>query len=205
MLLASLSKMVVMLENRIKEVRKAKGITLETLADATGFSVSYLNRMESGERNISLVNLNKIAGALRINAIELLSEGAQMVAIVGYVGAGQEVYPVDDYPIGEGLDKISAPSGLGDIVAVIIRGNSMSPRYDDGDIVFYKRDLVAPVELIGKECVVRLPDGRMFVKKLLRGADPGTLTLFSHNAPPLENQVVEWAAPVVWVDRTQPG
>jgi hypothetical protein len=49
---------------------------------------------------------------------------------------------------------------------------------------------------------VKLTDGRTFVKVLKR-ATKTTATLGSHNAPDIENVRVEWAAPVLWVKRSQ--
>lgn len=58
--------------NRIKIVRKERGLTLDDLAEKTGLSVSYVQRMENGERNLSMKNLNKIAGALEVAPAELI-------------------------------------------------------------------------------------------------------------------------------------
>ena len=49
---------------------------------------------------------------------------------------------------------------------------------------------------IGRECVIKLADGRLFVKELRRGEN-GRFTLFGWNSPLIENVAVEWAAPVL--------
>ena len=49
--------------NRIAEIRKAKDVKIEDLAEKTGLSVSYLSRMATGGRNVSIKNLEKIATA----------------------------------------------------------------------------------------------------------------------------------------------
>ena len=112
---------------------------------------------------------------------------------VGYVGAGAEVIPVDDHAIGGGLEEVDIPE---DAVWVIVRGDSMYPRYFDNEFLFYVRDQRSPAELVGRECVVRLEDGRMYVKVLRKGVD-GLFNLESWNGPTIENKAVEWAAPVV--------
>ena len=81
-------------------------------------------------------------------------------------------------------------------MVVIVRGTSMHPRYRDGERLFYIKTDQPPAELIGLECVVKLEDGRIYVKDLEKGQD-GLFDLVSHNAPTLRNQAVEWAAPVL--------
>jgi transcriptional regulator with XRE-family HTH domain len=57
----------------VKELRSAKGITQEQLAELSGLSRQYIGDVERGTRNISLVNINKIASALQITLSELLN------------------------------------------------------------------------------------------------------------------------------------
>lgn len=52
--------------NRIRELRELAGKTLESLAAEADMSVSYLSRLETGERNLSLKTMGKIAAALRL-------------------------------------------------------------------------------------------------------------------------------------------
>jgi transcriptional regulator with XRE-family HTH domain len=62
-----------MLKNRISELRKAKGIGLEELAERAGLSPGYVSLMASGARNISLKNLEKLATALECHPEELFT------------------------------------------------------------------------------------------------------------------------------------
>jgi len=58
--------------NRIREVRKRRGLSLEQLEEVTGISTSYLSRMEAGKRNVSVKNLELIAKALHTQPAQLL-------------------------------------------------------------------------------------------------------------------------------------
>jgi phage repressor protein C with HTH and peptisase S24 domain len=113
------------------------------------------------------------------------------------------VYPIDDHIPGAGLDNIEPPPGeAGNIVAVIVRGASMYPSYNDGDIIFYRREDATPEDtFIGRECVVRLTDGRMLLKRVIHGSRRGRYVLVSHNAPEITDVEIDWAAPVRWVKR----
>lgn len=125
-------------------------------------------------------------------------EPPRKINVLGYVGAGAEIFTFDDHAMGAGLEEIDAPPGSSeDAVAVIVRGDSQSPIYEDGDVLVYSRQL-PPDEMIGRRSVVGLPDGRRFVKTILPGVE-GQFTLSSANASPMLNIPVEWAAPIDWV------
>ena len=49
---------------RIKQLRKAKLISQEQLALLSGLDRTYVNSVENGRRNISIVNINRLAIAL---------------------------------------------------------------------------------------------------------------------------------------------
>lgn len=57
----------------IRELRYAKGITQEDLAELSGLSRQYIGDVERGTRNISLVNIGKIAKAFKITLSELFN------------------------------------------------------------------------------------------------------------------------------------
>jgi len=57
--------------SRIRETRKAKGISQEKLGDLAGLHRTYIGAIERGEQNVSVDNIAKIAKALKIKASEL--------------------------------------------------------------------------------------------------------------------------------------
>lgn len=51
-----------MYQNRMKEIRREKGITLTAIASATGISIGYLSHLEKGTRkNPSIKMMDKIS------------------------------------------------------------------------------------------------------------------------------------------------
>jgi transcriptional regulator with XRE-family HTH domain len=58
---------------RIRELRVARKVSQESLADDAGLHRTYMGSVERGERNISLENIVRIARALHVPPDELLS------------------------------------------------------------------------------------------------------------------------------------
>lgn len=58
---------------RMREIRKLKGLSQESLALSCYLDRTYIGGVERGERNISLVNIHKIATALGVNVKELFN------------------------------------------------------------------------------------------------------------------------------------
>ena len=58
--------------NRLRELRQAKGVSQEALADLAGLHRTYVSSVERGERNISLQNIDRLAAALEVSLAELM-------------------------------------------------------------------------------------------------------------------------------------
>lgn len=192
---------------RLKLARERKG--LKTAADAAralGVPYGTYSGHESGSRGIKDDDIVRYAKAFRVSpgwlAFGTGEAGSRAVGVIGYVGAGTEVYFVDDHALGAALDEVEVPADVAEsAVAVKVRGDSMFPVYHDGDVIVYDRvyEGKAIRDVVGLECVVRVADGRTFIKRIERGSTPGAWTLFSHNAATMPDMVLEWAAPVSWV------
>jgi transcriptional regulator with XRE-family HTH domain len=58
---------------RMRELRKQKGLSQEALALACDLDRTYIGGVERGERNISLINIYKISEALGVGAKDLFN------------------------------------------------------------------------------------------------------------------------------------
>jgi transcriptional regulator with XRE-family HTH domain len=193
--------------NRIREIRKSKGLTIEELAEETGLSVSYTGRLEKGERRLSVDLLDRFAKALDVSAQDLLpsspSKASNVVAVMGRIGAGAEISPEEEQIPPEGLYEIETPFPLpDDAIAFEVHGESMWPRYDDGDIIICYRQGIVADEVLGWEAAVKTATGQRYLKRVLRGADAGTFDLESHNAPPIRSVQLVWVAAIQSVIRS---
>jgi transcriptional regulator with XRE-family HTH domain len=63
---------LVKLGDNIRRARKQKGYSQEAFADIAGFSRSYYTEIETGKRNISVLNLIKIMEPLNVKPDEII-------------------------------------------------------------------------------------------------------------------------------------
>jgi hypothetical protein len=193
--------------DRLKQAREQKGFdSAQEFADAFGFHAVTYRAHENGTRNFNLRKAAEYAKKLSVDAYWLV-DGKVPVApkdaktpVVGYIGAGAEVFAIDDHAKGAGMDEVPAPQdATGHEVAVIVRGDSMYPAYSDGDVLYYDGHEDTMDKALGRECAVKLEDGRILVKMVNRGSALHQYTLTSHNAPPIQDVRIEWAARIRWV------
>lgn len=59
---------------RVRALRRKRGLSQESLAHAAALDRTYIGGVERGERNISLLNIHTIARALRVPVKDLFSE-----------------------------------------------------------------------------------------------------------------------------------
>jgi len=57
--------------NKIKDFRKKQDLSQDKLAKLSGLDRTYINSVENGRRNISIVNLEKIAIALKVKITKI--------------------------------------------------------------------------------------------------------------------------------------
>ncbi len=191
------------MELKIQKLREQYGWTQAELAETSGLSRSYIAAIENKniDKSPSMEASMKLARALNVRIGELFDD-AKPIAIAGKVGAGAKVPLVDAYAKGEGLYRVACPfelSSSASIVGVEVEGDSMTPVYKDGDVLFYSRDTVGiPTEAIGAICVCEDSNGDGWVKHVKPGSEPGKFHLISLN-PLVDNMfdvVLKWAAPV---------
>jgi transcriptional regulator with XRE-family HTH domain len=56
---------------KIRELRKTRGFSQESFADEVGLDRTYMGGIERGERNLTTINLIRIAKALKVEVGEL--------------------------------------------------------------------------------------------------------------------------------------
>jgi len=60
--------------DRVREIRKEKGLSQEELSFKADLHRTYIGMIERAEKNITLVNIEKIANALEVSINDLFNE-----------------------------------------------------------------------------------------------------------------------------------
>ena len=164
--------------NRIRDIRKAKGLTLADLAAACdpATTAQTIGRLETGTRQLSLAWMNRIAAALEVDPASLMraetGQGAQIVAELVAAGAQALTAPRAAVLPSELAETPDAPAPL--VLAV----SESVGEYRPGDLVWLRQ--LAPDETqsaINRDCLVPRPGGRFAFGRLIdrRGTLVGLL------------------------------
>lgn len=186
----------------IETEMKAKGFSRRSLSAAAEMSESAVRDVLTRVDNPGIGTLRRIAEALEM-PVDRLTGAVAMVPILGSIGAGGEVlFSTDpDAELNGDLPVVPRPPlTVGRLMALVVEGSSMLPKYEAGEIIYVRRDHdgVMP-EYLNRYCAVRTAEGGTFLKILSPGSEPERYNLRSLNAPDMENVEVVWASPVLFV------
>lgn len=63
---------LILFGKNVQRLRKSKGLSQEQLAEIAGLHRTYIGMIERAEKNITLINIEKIAVALNVKLTDLL-------------------------------------------------------------------------------------------------------------------------------------
>ena len=141
----------------------------------------------------------------------------EKICITGSMGKEAEITTIAP-DANNGLD---CPPGfsVANLKALRVDSDAMLPVFQSGWIIYYSTgnmgvepgigDWQVPynqpikgeafAEFIGKPCVVKLTDGRMFLRTLKRGSVPDKFNLIAYNAEEISDASIESVAKIVFI------
>jgi repressor LexA len=169
------------------------GKTKSGLAAHLGLRNSAITEILQGMRTVKADELPRIVEYLELDR----------VPVVGRIGAGGTIEPDYEQVVADELGTVRVPIALpGELVAFEVKGESMKPRYDAGDVVVVWAEQKRATETFyGEEAAVRTRDGRRYLKRVTQGRTRAHVTLTSWNARPIENVKLEWIGEIYLVIR----
>jgi transcriptional regulator with XRE-family HTH domain len=177
--------------SRVREVRRAKGLTLLDVAERCDppTTAQTIGRLETGTRTLSLGWLNRIAKALGVDASELVQlPDQQELPVAAHLGADGAHAPSK-------ADVMVAPRLLGGMIG--LRVIDSIGDYRRGDEIWCEQIAAEHfVEALNCDVLVPRPAGRFLFGRLL-GREDGKLHLLPLAAG-ARQQVV---ADPVWIGR----
>jgi repressor LexA len=174
-----------MLDVRLIERGLAKpGKTKGGLAAAMGVRPGAVSEILAGIRLIKASEIAPIIEYLELNS----------VPIMGRVGAGASIEPEHEQVPPEGLGEVELPFPISEeTIAFEVSGDSMLPKYENGDIIVVYREQRHPLSsFYGEEAAVRLKTGERYLKTIERGQSSGQVNLTSFNAKPIAGVRLDW-------------
>ena len=181
--------------NNLKVLRDGRGWSQDEAAAALGTTRNQYAKLEGGSRRLSDKWIKRAADAYGIDPGDVVTDKRNAVPVAGYVGAGSEAHFYSD---AQGpFDEVPAPEDATErTVAVEVHGESLGPFFSGWLVYFDDRRSPVTDDLIGRLCVVGLDDGRVLVKKLLRGRGGRGFELHGQFGEPIATADVLWAASV---------
>ena len=170
--------------NNIRKYRKMKGMTLQELGDKVGMTRSAISKYELDRIPIKNNVLEKIAQALNVSPLTLMGWDTEEDALgtdtveVDNLGAVAGGIPVD--AIEDRCNKFSITEALartGQFATFEIKGNSMSPKINDGDTVLVKYQ---PMVDSGDVAILYMHDYQVTCKKVFF-LDDGKVKIQAYN------------------------
>lgn len=147
---------------RIRDVRKAKGLTLEQVGALCNppTTAQTIGRLETGTRTVSVNWLNRIAQAMGVTSIDLVAIPGQsevpVAALLGPDGARAPTRPL----------AFPAPMAADGMVGVHV--NASIGDYRSGDAIWCRR--IAPPDFAGalnRDILLPRPAGRFLFGRLI--------------------------------------
>jgi len=171
--------------NRLKEARKARGLTQVQVARHMGIGQSGYSDWERGNVKLDSGSLARVAELFDCSVDWLLGRDALpentrpytrgvRIPVLGTVVAGIPLEAVQDIVDYEEIDgKLAA---TGEFFALLVRGSSMEPRFVEGDTVIVRRQ---PDVESGEIAIVFVNGDEATMKKVLK--QPNGITLIAFN------------------------
>lgn len=186
---------------RLKQLRKSRKLTQADLAKLLNVAQSTVGNWESGTREPDVEMIRRIADAIGIpverffseakdstpehsNTVQLAQTGVRMIPLYESAAAGFGAY-ANSTAVGCVPCYIESEWEAENSIAVKIKGDSMYPKIEDGDIVIICKDMGYED---GKIVVARIDEDDAVVKRLR--LYPSKLVLESIN-PEYQDRVFE--------------
>lgn len=193
-----------MFKIKLKELREKSNLSQQKFADALGISQGTVGNWESGIREPNFKTMNKIAAFFNVSIDELINNNSTpskgiKIPVLGKVQAGIPIEAVEDIIDYEEITPEMASTG--DYFGLVVKGDSMEPRFIEGDVVIVRKQSTAEtgdivIALVnGDEATIKklkyIKDGIMLVP-----LNPAYETMF-YDKDDIENKPVSIIGKVV--------
>lgn len=184
--------------NRIRALRQERGYSMQDLAGKIGTSRSQIDKLEKGERRLTLEWMQRLAKGLGCNVNDIFAGSDQKsespalmpgaiplppqslqkdLPVIGSARGGIHGFFFDNGRVNEYVVRAVNLTSVPNAFAVYVVGDAMEPRFFAGELLY-----INPNRPLSKDCfvVVEMQDGQGLVKQFVR-QDDQTITLRQFN------------------------
>lgn len=153
----------------LKAARLRKKMTQAEVAELLSVAKSTYSLYETGRREPDVMKIKKLTEILEVSGNDLLGipRSGKRVPVVADVAAG---IPLSTWEDVIGWEEIESKAG--DFFALRIKGDSMSPKIQDGDVVVVRSQ---PDAETGDIVIAKVNGDESCCKRLIKSADGITL------------------------------
>lgn len=129
-----------MFKDKLVELRKARGLTQQELAKYTGLNRTRISNYELGIREPNLTIQLKLADFFNVTLDCLMdreNNSNNIIPVFGRVVAGIPLEAIEEIIDYEEIPQSMARNG--EYFALQIKGNSMEPKFSEGDVVIVRK------------------------------------------------------------------
>ncbi len=185
--------------NRVRELRLAKSLSQEQLAEKIGLTKQAISQYERGERNPSMTVLDALCDFFNVSSDYLLgkdsvtlrfvgkdeidkleSKSCVRVPVLGRVAAGIPIDAIEDVLDWEEIPEMMAATG--EFFGLRIKGDSMQPRIAEGDVVIVRSQ---PDAESGDVVIVQVNGDHATCKRIIKHNTGISLVSFNPVYPPI--------------------
>lgn len=173
--------------NRLREIRRSRNLTQKQVADYLGIAQQSYRRYEVVDiKTISPDTILKLAKFFGISVDYILEisdkeiEKGYKIPVLGTIPAGIPINAIEEI-----LDYEEIPhkmAKVGDFFALKVKGDSMSPRIQNGDVVIVRKQDDAES---GDVCVVMVNGFDATLKQIKKDINGITLVPFNEHYKPM--------------------
>lgn len=160
----------------LKDLRNEKGVPQQTVADYLGISKQGYGLYETGKREPNHDTLIKLCEFFDVTMDFLFgisndNSKAVRVPVLGKVQAGIPIEAIEEIIDYEEITKDTAAEG--EYFGLVVRGNSMEPKFSDGDVVIVRKQ----PDVDNGEIAIVLINGEDSTMKKIKKTNDGVMLI----------------------------
>ncbi len=179
----------------LKLLRKQRKLSVAHMADALDVSVAQINRLENGERRLTVDTLLQYCNALDVDMCQLFADHRE-ITVTGVVNSDYEVMPTPP----QSVQQITLPAilpGINRIAALRWEPSGHISGMTGHILLYYQHDEGVPRHAWGTRCLIVKKDGGQLIGWPIK--DNASSHIEIPEGRTQFNVELEWASPILAV------